>query len=177
MYEIHAQCNRMFPLHVLLFPHNLHLRLQPYASAKQGHACLPCTSSLPVHVATSSLHESRSPHLQTLSHAVAPKGRKSDGDRSGLWGGAQSNQICNVCQTQTPFSQTTTATLSVGRPCTYTHVRNKHVLVPLIFHMAIFILEWEKNLGQYFLSNPRICGPRPVFLILLDSEYGYSIYA
>jgi hypothetical protein len=37
MYEIHAQYNWMFPLHVI-FPHNLHLRLRPYASAKQGHA-------------------------------------------------------------------------------------------------------------------------------------------
>jgi len=34
--------------------------------------------------------------------------------------------VCNVCQTQTPFSQTTTAALSVEQPCTYTHVRNKH---------------------------------------------------
>jgi hypothetical protein len=41
------------------FSHNLHLRLRPYASAKQGHACLPCTNSFPVHVAMSSLHESR----------------------------------------------------------------------------------------------------------------------
>ena len=98
MYEIHAQYNWMFPLHVI-FPHNLCLRLWPYASMKQGHACLPCTSSFPVHVAMSSRHESRSRHLQTLSHAVHPSMAQKDenlmapdqdyrGD-----GGAQSIQI------------------------------------------------------------------------------------
>jgi len=56
----------------VIFPHNFHLRLWPYASAKQGHACLPCTSSFPVHVAVTSLHESRSRPLQILSHAVHP---------------------------------------------------------------------------------------------------------
>jgi hypothetical protein len=34
----------------VIFPHNIHLRLWPYASAKQGRACLPCTSSFPVPV-------------------------------------------------------------------------------------------------------------------------------
>ena len=62
MYEIHAQYNRMFPLHVI-FPHNLHLRIWPYSSMKQGHACLPCTGLFPVHVAMSSLHESWFCHL------------------------------------------------------------------------------------------------------------------
>jgi len=56
----------------VIFPHYLYLHLQPYASAKQGHACISCTSSFPIHVAMSSLHESRSRHLQTLSHAVHP---------------------------------------------------------------------------------------------------------
>jgi len=56
----------------VIFPHNLHLRLRPCTIAKQGHACLPCTSSFPVHVAVTSLHESRSRPLQTLSHAVHP---------------------------------------------------------------------------------------------------------
>ena len=83
----------------VIFPHNLHLCLRPYASMKQGHACLPCTSSFPVHVAMFSLHESRSHHLQTLFHAVHPSVAQKDenlmvpdqeyrGD-----GGAQSNQI------------------------------------------------------------------------------------
>ena len=97
MYEFHARYNCMFPLRMLLFPRNLHLR--PYASAKQGHACLPCISSFPVHVAMSSLHESRSRHLQSLSHAVHPSVSHkdenltaSDQDYRGDWG-AQSNQI------------------------------------------------------------------------------------
>ena len=40
----------------VIFPQNLHLRLWPYASVKQGHACLPCSSLFPVHVDMSSLH-------------------------------------------------------------------------------------------------------------------------
>jgi hypothetical protein len=67
----------MFPLHVI-FPHNLHLRLGPYASAKQGHACLPCSSLFPVHVDMSSRHKSHSCHLQTLSHAVYPSVAQKD---------------------------------------------------------------------------------------------------
>jgi hypothetical protein len=58
MYEIHAEYNWMFPLHMSFFPQNLHLRLWPCASTKQGHACLPYTSLFPVHLAMSSLHES-----------------------------------------------------------------------------------------------------------------------
>jgi hypothetical protein len=42
------------------------------ATVKQGHACLPCTSLFPVHIAMSSLHKSCSHHLQTLCHAVHP---------------------------------------------------------------------------------------------------------
>ena len=56
--------------------------------------------------------------------------------------------FCNMCQTQTLFSQTTTVALSVRRPCAHTHVRNKHQLLPLGFHIAIFTLEWEKNAGH-----------------------------
>jgi hypothetical protein len=52
MFVIHAQYNWMFLLHVI-FPYNLHLCLRPYASVKQGHACLPCTSSFPVRIAMS----------------------------------------------------------------------------------------------------------------------------
>ena len=89
-----------FCTHVV-FPYILHLRLRSYASAKQGLACLPCTSSFPVHVAMSSLHESRSGHLQTLSNAVYPSVALKDenltapdqdymGD-----GGVKSNQIFN----------------------------------------------------------------------------------
>ena len=63
-------------------------------------ACIPSlTSSFPVHIAMSSLHESRSRHLQTLSHTVYPSVAQKDENltapdqncRGG--GGAQSNQI------------------------------------------------------------------------------------
>jgi hypothetical protein len=70
MYEIHVQYNWMLSLPHVIFQHNLHLRLRPYASAKQGHACLPCTSSFPVHVAMSSLHESRSPLPEALNLCI-----------------------------------------------------------------------------------------------------------
>jgi len=83
----------------VFFPHNLHLCLRPYASAKQGHACLPCTSLFRVHIAMSLLHESCCRHLQTLSHAVYPSVAQKDEnltvpdqDYRGDWG-AQSNQI------------------------------------------------------------------------------------
>ena len=93
MYEIHAQYNWI--LSHVIFPHNLHLHLCPYASVKQGHACLPCSSSFPVHVAMSS----RSRHIQTLFHTVHPSVAQKDenltapdqDDRGD--GGAQSNQI------------------------------------------------------------------------------------
>jgi hypothetical protein len=96
MYEIQTQYNWMFPLHVI-FPNDLHLRLWPYTSAKQGDACIPCTSLFPVHVAMSSLHKSRSHHLQNLPHAVHPSVAQKDEylmvpdqDYRGH-GGAQSN--------------------------------------------------------------------------------------
>jgi len=38
MYEIPAQYNWMCSFTHVLFPHNLHLRLWSYASAKQGYA-------------------------------------------------------------------------------------------------------------------------------------------
>jgi len=86
MYEIHVQYNWMFPLHII-FPHNLHLCLRPYASVKQGHACLPSTSLFPVHVAVSSLHESCCHHLQTLSHSVHPSVAPEDENLLGQWSG------------------------------------------------------------------------------------------
>ena len=169
MHEIHAHYNRMFPLHVLLFPHNLHLRLRPYARAKQGHAYLLRTSSFTVHVAMSSLHESRSRHLLTLSHAVhLSVGQKHENrtapgqDYRGMGSTVQPNLaiafwVRNVCQTQTPFSQTTTAALSVGRPCAYTHVRNKHQCCYIsIFTLLSLFWDEKKNMRPYFLSNPRI---------------------
>jgi hypothetical protein len=61
-----------------------------------------------------------------------------------------------VSQTQTPFSQTTTAALSVGRPCTYIYVRNKHQCCHLSIFTLLFLFWNEtKNVGNYFLSNPR----------------------
>jgi hypothetical protein len=86
MYEIHAQYNWMFPLHIIFF-FFFHLRPRPYFSAKQGDTCLPCTSSFPVHVAMSLLHESCSHHLQTLSHAVHPSVAQKDKNILGQWSG------------------------------------------------------------------------------------------
>ena len=79
MYEIHAQYNWMFPLHMLFF-HIISVYVYGLASVKQGYACLPCTSTFPVHVAMSSRHESRSRHLQTLSHAMNPSMAPKDGN-------------------------------------------------------------------------------------------------
>jgi len=63
----------------------------------------------------------------------------------------------NVCQAQTPFSQTTTAALSVGRPCTYAHGRNKHQCrYLLIFTLLSIFWNEQKNVEHYFLSNLRI---------------------
>jgi hypothetical protein len=42
-----------------------------------------------------------------------------------------------MCQTQTLFSQTTTSALSVGRPCTYAYMRNKHQCC----YLSIFTLQ------------------------------------
>jgi len=73
-YERHAQYNWMF-IH-FIFP-LIHLRLRPCAASKEGLACPPCTSSFPVHVAMSSLHES--PYrLRTLSHALHPSMAPTD---------------------------------------------------------------------------------------------------
>jgi hypothetical protein len=62
--------------------------------------------------------------------------------------------VCNVCQTQTPFSQTTTAALSVGRPSTYTHVRNKHQCCFLSISTLLSLL-WneEKMWGLTFWAT------------------------
>jgi hypothetical protein len=74
MYEIHAQYNWMFPLHKLFF-HTISIYVY---GAKQGHACLPCTSLFPLHLAMSLLHEPRSRHLKTLSHALHPSLAQKD---------------------------------------------------------------------------------------------------
>jgi hypothetical protein len=55
--------------------------------------------------------------------------------------------VCNVCHTQTPFSHITTAALSVGRPCTYTHVRNKHQCCYLSIFTLLFLFWNEKKSG------------------------------
>ena len=78
--------------------------------------------------------------------------------------------VCNVCQTQTPFSQTTTAALSIGRPCTYTHLRNKHQCCCLsIFTLLSLFWNEKKNVGHYFLSNLRSSVERH----LVHSEYSF----
>jgi hypothetical protein len=68
--------------------------------------------------------------------------------------------VCNVCHTQTPFSQTTPAALSVRRPCNYTHMRNKHQCCYLsVFTLLCLFWNEKKNVGHYFLSNLHtICG-------------------
>jgi hypothetical protein len=54
--------------------------------------------------------------------------------------------VCNVCQTQTPFSQTTRAALSVGRLFTYANVRNKHQCCYLsIFTLLSLFWNEKKN--------------------------------
>jgi hypothetical protein len=143
MYEIHAQHNWMFPLHMLFF-HTISIYVYGLTPMrKKGmHACLPCTSSFPVHVATSSLHESRFYNSWSLN-SLNPASNGAPIDCTTSIHGTQlfvnvptlsfpplriqlQLVVSNVCQTQTPFSQTTTAALSVARPCTDTHVRNKH---------------------------------------------------
>jgi hypothetical protein len=64
--------------------------------------------------------------------------------------------VCNVCQTQMPFSQTTTAALFVGRPCTYVHVRNKHQRCYLSIFTLLSLFWNEKKYGILLLSNLRI---------------------
>jgi hypothetical protein len=74
---------------------------------------------------------------------------------------------CNVCQTQTPFSQTTTAALSVGRPCNYIHVRNKHQCCYLsLFTLLSLLWNERKNVGHYFLSKLRT--------FILDVVFGFK---
>jgi hypothetical protein len=65
--------------------------------------------------------------------------------------------VCNVCQTQTPFSQTTTAALSVGRPRTYICAINISVALSQLSHCYLYSGMRKKNVGYYFLSNPRSC--------------------
>jgi hypothetical protein len=161
----------MFPSHMLFFPRNRHLRLRPYASAKQGHACLPCTSWFPAEVANSSLHESPflhfpkpylpEPSVQRCSyrlhnfhtqHTIAYECSLhflSSPIRIKL-----QLVVCNVCQTQAPFSQTTTAVLSVGRPYTYTHVRNKLQCCYLPIFSLLSLLWNEKKSGTFLSEQP-----------------------
>ena len=95
-----------------MFPHNLYLRLRPYASAKQRHACLPCTSSFPVHLTTSSLHESRSRHLQTLSHAVHPSVAQKDDGQFLFW---RCGQMLAMASSLMRFLDLTQRRITVGR--------------------------------------------------------------
>jgi len=60
-----------------------------------------------------------------------------------------------VYQTQAPFSQTTTAALSVGRTCTYTHVRNKHEFCYLsIFTLVSLLWNEKKKCGALLSEQP-----------------------
>ena len=112
-----------------------------------------------------SLHESRSRHLQSLSHAVHPSVAPKDGNLTTLdqdcrGEGVQPNLaiaswVCNMCHTETPFWQTVTAALSVGQPYTYTRVHSKHQRCYIsIFTLLSLFWNEKKNVGHYFLSNP-----------------------
>ena len=160
----------MFPLHVLLFPHNLHLRLRPYARAKQGHAYLLRTSSFTVHVAMSSLHESRSPHLQTLSHAVNSSVTQKDEnlrapDQEYGWGvgGTQCNQIWRlppgfvtyVRQRRHFHRLLQRRYLSEDRVLTRMCAININVATCQFPHCYLYSGMRNKNVGHYFMSSSR----------------------
>jgi len=152
----------------------------------ETRACMPslyqlvsCSRS---HVLTATITLWSSSNLVQCSVSFSgPKRWKSDGARSGLYGGWGSTVqpnfqlqlvVCNVYHTQTPFSQTTTAALSVGRPCTYTHVRNKHQCCYLwIFTLLSLFWNENKNVGHYFLSNLLMFGLKIMdFLIICWKE-------
>jgi hypothetical protein len=63
--------------------------------------------------------------------------------------------VCNVCHTQTPFSQTTTAALSVGRPCNYTYVRNKHQCCYLSISHCYLYSGMRKKCRALISEQPR----------------------
>ena len=96
MYEIHDNITGCF-LYTLFF-HIISIYVYSLMPA-QNKDMFPCTSPFPVHIATSSLHESHSYNLQTLSHTVhvlvAQKYENLKVPGQDYWGdgGAQSNQI------------------------------------------------------------------------------------
>ena len=153
----------------VIFPHTLHLCLRPYASAKQGHACLPPANSFPVHVAMSSLHESQSRHLQTLSHAVHPSVAQKDGNMTAPDqeyrgdGGTQSNKIWRLppgfltCVRHRRHFQRLLQRryLSDDRVITHMCAINISVLYHSIFTLLSLFWNEKKKCGHYFLSNPR----------------------
>ena len=87
------------------FPHNLHLRLRPYASSKQGHACLPPPARS--HVLTARITLASSSNIVTRSASFSgPKRCKFDSARVGLYGGWRStvqpnlvitSWVCSLC--------------------------------------------------------------------------------
>ena len=116
------------------------------------------------HVLTARITLSSSSNLVPRSASFSgPKRWKSDGARAGLYGGwgstvqpnlAIASWVCNVRQTQTPFSQTATAALSVGRPCTYTHTHNKHPCCYLsIFTLLSLFWNEKKMWGVTFWAT------------------------
>jgi len=90
MYEIHAQCNWMFPLHTLFF------HISPFTSAalrqRETRACMPSLYQLISysrnHVLTARITLSSSSKLVPRSLSFSgPKRWKSDGARWGILGG------------------------------------------------------------------------------------------
>jgi hypothetical protein len=60
---------------------------------------------------------------------------------------------CNMCHTQTPFPQTTTAVLSVGWPCTYTCAINISVATSQFSHCYLYSGMRKKMWGITFWAT------------------------
>jgi hypothetical protein len=133
----------------VIFSHNLHICLWLYTSMKQGHACLPSTSSFPVHVAMPSLHESRfSTSWSPNSLNPARNGAPIDCTTS-----IHSTQwFVNVPHTflrQWHY-------LSDDRVLKYMCAINISVATSQFSHCYLYSGIRKKKCGHYFLSNLRI---------------------
>ena len=116
----------------------------------------------------SALHESRSRHHQTLSNAVHPSVAQKDENRTVPDqdyrgdGGAQSNQIWRLppgfvtCVRHRRHFHRLLQQRYLSDDRVLTHVRNKHQCCYLSI-CTLLSLFWneKKNVGRYFLSNPR----------------------
>ena len=120
----------------------------------------------PVHVAMSSLHESRSRHLQTLSHAVHPSVAQKDEnvtvpeqDYTGDGGStvqpnlAIVSWVCNLCQHRRHFHRL------LQRRClsddrVLTHMRNKHQRYLSVFTLLSLFWNEKKKCGALLSEQP-----------------------